>query len=604
MSHPKSFVVVSTPPRNKRTLALLAAPLLVALAAASAQAQSVWSANASGDASGSWATATNWNPASVPNGNSVIADFSQQDITAASTVTLDGAQTVSALIFGDTDPSTAATWTVAAGTSGTLALAAASGAPSITVNTSTATISAPIAGTQGFTKLGSGTLALTGANTFTGGVTATAGTITLSGVTNSSTVLGTNAVTFNGGSVLFNTQSSTFAQGVVVNSGTSSTLTFNKGSNYFSPTSLTGSGQLSLNQGTGSTNTITLSGDYTNFTGTLVLTNKYFRFSSTSGAYNTAGGANAAWVLGDGAQLSYQAGTNLTMTYSLGSLSSSVSTSILSGGSSSGGGTVVYQIGNLNQDSTYAGTIVDGSTKTGLTKVGTGTLTVSGSASYTGATNVNAGTLKVTGTYSGSTAISVNSGGTLTAASGSTIGGGTLLVANGGRVNLLGTVNDATEIQRGGQLVYSGTAGSLGGGLTLDAGGILAQSDPTAGLHLSSLTWNGGGQINLALGTTFNSLLVDFLGSGSGLLDFNFSDGGGLLAGQTYTLLTTGGTYLTDTSSLTYSSNLSGFSGQFLFDGSTLQFQVLTVPEPRPGLLLVLGLAAFGLRRSRLASAS
>ncbi|MGC3988280.1 MAG: autotransporter-associated beta strand repeat-containing protein [Chthoniobacteraceae bacterium] len=355
MTHPKSFVVVSTPPRNKRTLALLAAPLLAALSAASASAQSVWSANASGDASGSWATAANWNPAAVPNSNSAIADFSQQNITAASTVTLDGAQTVSALIFGDTDTTTAATWTLAAGSSGTLTLATASGAPSITVNTSTAIISAPIAGTQGFTKLGSGTLALSGANTFTGGVTVTAGILTLSGVTASSTELGTNIVTLNGGAVLFNTASSTFSQGLVANSATSSTLTYNKGSNYFSPTSLTGSGQITLNQGTGASNTVTLTGDYTNFTGTLVLANKNFRFSSTTGAYNLTGGASTAWVLGDGAQLSSQGGTNFTQTYSLGSLSSTVSTSILSGGAVSGAGTLFYQIGSLNQDRTLRG---------------------------------------------------------------------------------------------------------------------------------------------------------------------------------------------------------------------------------------------------------
>ncbi|MGC3988281.1 MAG: hypothetical protein QM796_01095 [Chthoniobacteraceae bacterium] len=171
-------------------------------------------------------------------------------------------------------------------------------------------------------------------------------------------------------------------------------------------------------------------------------------------------------------------------------------------------------------------------------------------------------------------------------------------MANGGTVNILGGVNENTEVQSGGLLNYAGTAGTLGN-LTLDAGGILAQNDSSATLHLSNLTWNGGGQINLALGTAFNSLLVDYFNLGTGTLDFNFSNGGGLLAGQTYTLLTISGTSVYDTSNLAYTSSLSGFTGQFLYNGSTLQFQVLTVPEPRTGLFLVVGLTAFMLRRTR-----
>jgi autotransporter-associated beta strand protein len=168
-------------------------------------------------AGGSWANAANWD--SLPNGVDAIADFSTLDITADATVTLDSATTftVGSLLFGDTTPTN--NWIVNAGTpAGTITLAVTSGSPTINVLNQTATINATLAGTQGFTKTGNGTLALTsvlpagfgaiidnaGVLTLSGANNYTAGTTLASGATlnfNNISAIGTGPLLINGGTL-------------------------------------------------------------------------------------------------------------------------------------------------------------------------------------------------------------------------------------------------------------------------------------------------------------------------------------------------------------------------------------------------------------------
>lgn len=111
------------------------------------------------DTSGVWSDAAKWNNSFPANGETYSANFSTLDITADRTVTLDSPRSIGSLVFGDT--SGAQNWTLLSSEGKDLTLATA---PVITVSQNTATISASLAGTAGFTKAGTGTLVLSGDN--------------------------------------------------------------------------------------------------------------------------------------------------------------------------------------------------------------------------------------------------------------------------------------------------------------------------------------------------------------------------------------------------------------------------------------------------------
>ena len=125
---------------------------------------------------GSWTNGLNWSGGVAASGADAVADFSALNLAADRTVTLDGARTVGALIFDDLNL-VDHKWTVSTGTGGPLTLATASGTPNLIGKNATNTISAVVAGTQGFTKWGDGGVVLSGAGTFTGTVSVKAGTL-------------------------------------------------------------------------------------------------------------------------------------------------------------------------------------------------------------------------------------------------------------------------------------------------------------------------------------------------------------------------------------------------------------------------------------------
>ncbi len=84
-------------------------------------------------------------------------------------------------------------------------------------------------------------------------------------------------------------------------------------------------------------------------------------------------------------------------------------------------------------NTTYAGTIINGSTATlALVKNGPGTLELGGASTYTGTTSLNQGVLKLNGGSLGNTAITVAGGATLTGAGTIT---GTVSVSTGGSID-------------------------------------------------------------------------------------------------------------------------------------------------------------------------
>ena len=155
-----------------------------------------------------------------------------------------------------------------------------------------------------------------------------------------------------------------------------------------------------------------LGGDNSNFTGTF---NQWEDTANGTIATNftsaSAGSGNATWQIDGGVLATAVPGTP---TIALGALSGS-------GGTLSNalaGSTVTYQIGGNGQTSEFDGTIEDGLGTVALTKVGAGTLTLTGTNTYGGDTTIDAGILeaKNAGSLSQYTtfgSVVVNDGGTL-----------------------------------------------------------------------------------------------------------------------------------------------------------------------------------------------
>jgi autotransporter-associated beta strand protein len=194
-----------------------------------------WTQLSGGNASGSWGGDTNWNAGIGPvaNGQDHTANFGTLDISANSTVMIDGSQTIGNLVFGDAATATAASWFVNTGTpsDGALTLEVSSGKPTITVNTlgtgAGTTINAALAGSSGLAKSGAGTLTLSGNNSnLTGGITLSQGTLK----TLATSAVGNNAFTLGGGTLeLFNTTYN-YGSDVIVTGST--TLGFAVGVTY------------------------------------------------------------------------------------------------------------------------------------------------------------------------------------------------------------------------------------------------------------------------------------------------------------------------------------------------------------------------------------
>jgi len=337
---------------------------------------------------GSWTNTGNWSGGTIANGSDNTANFATLDLTANATVTLDGARTIGNLTFADTTPSH--NWTLAPGSGGPLTLDVASGSPLITVTNGTTTLSVPLAGSDGFTKTGTGTLVLSGANTYTGG------TVVNQGILSYTTVNQTTTTTYSGtGTVQIGTGVTTFNPNATFGASFTGTLDFQGGTvTLFSDTTHFAANLGDLNVGSGSQVSINAS---------------TLQFDALTGSGTIANTAVA---------------TNAPATLTLG----------------------------VNDGSgTFAGPITSGSAVNGkitLIKNGSGTQTLGGANTYTGTTTINSGTLSLTGSLVAS-ATTVKTGATLagtgtTAGSVSVQSGGTLAPGVNGTGTL--TVNNTLSL--------------------------------------------------------------------------------------------------------------------------------------------------------------
>jgi len=335
------------------------------------------------------------------------------------------------------------------------------------LSANTLTFAGPISGTNGITILGPGTVALSGTNTFNGGLAAAGGTLMI----NNQYSAGNNSIQLTGGGTL-NENTIAFTN-PIVNSG-SNTWAISGSGNVSPAAPLTGNGLLNLN--ITCSGVCTPGGDWSQFAGTIA-------WAPGNGAqcrfYGTTGSANAIWNLGNSTANLYN--RNGSVTINLGALFGGPATLI--SGASAYANPTTYAIGALNQDSTFDGRIADGSGTSALNKIGTGVLTLTGTNNtYSGGTTVNGGTLlvnNIAGSGAGSGTVAVNAGGTL---------GGS------------GVISGPVNVHAGGILSPGSPTGllTISNNLVLNASAI---SQFTLGATNSDRVFVSG---NLALGGTLN----------------------------------------------------------------------------------------------------
>jgi autotransporter-associated beta strand protein len=479
--------------------------------------------------------------------------------------------------------------------------------------------SGSIVGATSLTKSGVGALAINNANTFNGGTTITAGILTVGGVG----ALGTGSVALNGGTLDVNgntiSNAISLGGGEVSGSGTLSgaisgaagvltksgagTLVLATANNYGGGTSITnggltltgagslGSGAVSIASGTtlnfsgnsytlantvtgagsinnGVSNTVT--GDFSGFTGTFT-----HNSATVSSSFNNAVATSkdAAYVIAtvQGSSQGMIAGGSGNYTLELGSLSG-VANSLFRGGNVATG-TTTLQVGNLDANTDFAGSIANGATKIlAFNKVGSGIQTLSGASTYTGVTTVSSGTLLVNGSL-GNTAVTVESGATL-----------------GGSGGVVGLTSASITVAAGGTLGPGASAGTLSvnGNVTID--GVFAYEYDGATSSADLLDVNGTLMLNSATLT-----LSDLFGN-----SYNMGDKFTLAAYDT--LIGTFSGYADDTAYvfgggewlINYNDDTAGLNG-----GAGSNFITMTaIPEPSASLIGGLGMLAL-LRRRR-----
>jgi len=300
--------------------------------------------------------------------------------------------------------------------------------------------SGAISGTASLAKSGTDNLFVNNANAFTGNVNLNSGTIQL----NNGGTIGTGNIIFQNGSLINNWASGTqpsFSNPIIVTNNGTANVTL--GNRIALSGNISGTGTLNI---TAASNVARddLNGNATGFNGTVnFLGNGQMRGRANGGYF--VGFPNAVTVMNSPVSLGFydNSGGN---TFYFGALSGTNANTVLY---LSYAGAPTLNIGSLNLDSTFASQFQN---SINLVKVGTGTLTLSGTSTHTGTTTVSAGALSVTGSFSNSP----------------------VTVTNGASLRGTGFLGGSVTIQSGGNIlpgITNGQAGTLtvSNGLTLAA---------------------------------------------------------------------------------------------------------------------------------------
>jgi autotransporter-associated beta strand protein len=155
-------------------------------------------------------------------------------------------------------------------------------------------------------------------------------------------------------------------------------------------------------------------------------------------------------------------------------------------------------VGADNTSTTFSGVIDDVFGRNSLTKIGDGTLTLTGTNTYAGPTTISEGTLVVNGSIASSSLTTANAGGTLagTGSVGATTVNGTIAPGPVGGVGTLNVAGNFTQAAGSNFLVnLAGPASSrlqITGPATLQGGTVVAAGNGTAGSTYLILSATGG----------------------------------------------------------------------------------------------------------------
>ena len=342
------------------------------------------------------------------------------------------------------------------------------GSAAIDARLSGALVSPQFDGQFGLTKIGLGTLQLNAGNNYNGITQVLEGTLSLSAT----------------GSIATGSQ-------LIVDGATA---IFDLGNNK-SQTSTSASGGVILDNGgsiTG-TGTSTLTGqlyDFRNGTVTAILGNSAATnlapvttlVKSTAGTVTLFGNNTytGATTINAGTLQSAQsnalsmtssvsvnnAGSTLAVNYGGASDYTQAQVVTLLGKTTFGAATTAFGFDTTNASANYTNNLTMAA---GLTKLGSNTLTLTGSNTYTGVTTVVAGTLVLSG--------SISNGG---------------VFVNGGEFKANGATTSAVVVASGATVSGSGTVG----GLTIASGGTLAPGNSPGTLTAGATALNGGGNYN------------------------------------------------------------------------------------------------------------